>query len=268
MLFDVHTHPPRDKSLTGVWLDGLSRFDARALTSELASRTAGWELVPSVDHWREANEICAEIVRAHPDQLLGYVYVNPAHTAEALAEMERRLLGEPEVFVGLKLWQAVRCSDARLDPLMEFCAAHDVPVLQHTFANVGPTGAGSGNAPGESMPEDLRALAARHPRVRFIAAHFGGDWEWGAASYAHADNVWVDVSGGEALGGYMATALRYVGAGRILFATDSYGRSVPSQLAKVMGEPLPDADLERILWRNAVDAAGPRLPAAWRTHFS
>lgn len=268
MLFDVHTHPPRDRTHLATFLDGLARFETRALLSELASRTDGWNQDPPVEHWRQGNELCAELVRAYPDRLLGYVYVSPAQTREALAEMERRLLGEPEVFVGLKLWQAVRCSDPRLDPLMEFCAAHDVPVLQHTFANVGPAGVGTGNAPGESLPEDLRDLARRHPGVRFIAAHAGGDWEWGAAALAHSANVWLDISGGEALEGYMAAALRVVGAGRILYATDAYGRSVPSQLAKVLAAGLSAGDLERVLWRNALDVCGSRLSPSWRAAFS
>jgi predicted TIM-barrel fold metal-dependent hydrolase len=268
MLLDVHGHPPRDHAKLGVFLDGLARYDAQLVLSELASRTAAWRPDPEVEHWREGNELAEALVRAHPHRLLAYCYVNPRHTAEALSEMERRLLGQPEVFVGLKLWQAVRCSDPRLDPLMEFCAAHDVPVLQHTFIIAGRAGAGAGNLPGESTADDLRLLARRHPHVRFFAAHTGGDWEWGVAALRHADNVWLDISGGEALGGYMAVALRGVGAGRIVYATDVYGRSISSQLAKVLGAGLPDRDLERILWRNAAGVFGARLPAAWRERYT
>jgi predicted TIM-barrel fold metal-dependent hydrolase len=268
VLFDVHGHPPRDRSKLSAFLDGLARFDAQLVISELGSRTTGWLSEPPVEHWREGNELVAELVRAHPQRLLGYCYVNPRHTREALDEMERRLLGERDVFAGLKLWQAVRCSDPLLDPLMELCAAHGIPVLQHTFTIAGPGGAGSANGPGESLPEDLRDLARRHPRVKFFAAHLGGDWERGAAALRHADNVWLDISGGEALGGYMAAALRAAGAGRIVFATDVYGRSVPSQLAKVLGAGLQDADLERILWRNAVDVFEARLPARWRERYA
>jgi predicted TIM-barrel fold metal-dependent hydrolase len=52
-----------------------------------------------------------------------------------------------------------------------------------------------------------------------------------------------------------------------VFATDVYGRSVASQLAKVLGAHLPDADLERILWGNALEVVGARLPAAWRARY-
>jgi predicted TIM-barrel fold metal-dependent hydrolase len=267
MLLDVHGHPPRDRSQLAALLAGLERFDCRLVLSELGSRTAGWLPEPSVEHWREGNALCAELVAAHPDQLLGYCYVNPAQVREALDEMERRLLGGAARFAGLKLWQALRCSDRRLDPLMDFCAAYDIPVLQHTWTHAGPDGPGTLGRPGESTPEDLAALARRHPRVRFFAGHTGGDFVWGAAALKHLDNVWLDLSGGEALTFLAEAALRAVGAGRIVFASDASGRSIPSQLAKLLTLPVSDADLERMLWQNAVDVLGDRLPPAWRMQY-
>ncbi|MGH2351138.1 MAG: amidohydrolase family protein, partial [Chloroflexota bacterium] len=268
MLLDVHAHPPRDRSQLPAYLAALERFDSRVLLSELGGpRRRDWVHVPEVEHWQEGNAGSAELVRRYPDRLLGYCYVNPAHGREALEEMERRLVGEPEIFAGLKLWVAVRCSDPCLDPIMELCAAHGVPVLQHTWMKVGDGGPGSGNLPGESTPADLLALARRHPRVKFFGGHIGGDWEWGVAALKQVDNVWLDIAGGDATGGYMDLALREVGAGRIVFGTDVPGRSIPSQLAKVLALDLPDHDLERILWRNAVDVLGDRLPNAWREKY-
>ena len=70
-----------------------------------------------------------------------------------------------------------------------------------------PGGAGVGNLAGESTPDDLLTLARRHPRVRFFGGHIGGDWEWGIAALKQVDNVWLDIAGGDATGGYMETAL-------------------------------------------------------------
>lgn len=268
MLLDVHGHPPRDRSLVPAFIAALERFDLRLLVAELGSNASGWEPVPGIEHWQQGNALCAELVAAHPDRLIGYCYVNPAHGREALAEMEQRLAGQPETFAALKLWVAVRCSDPRLDPLMEFCAARQVPVLQHTWLKVGPGGPGAGNLPGESTPQDLLALAKRHPRVKFFGGHTGGDWEWGIAAFAQVDNVWLDIAGGEAMSAYSELALRTVGAGRIVFGTDVPGRSVPSQLAKLLTLNLPEADLERVLWRNAAEVLGDRLPPAWKRAFS
>ena len=264
MLIDIHAHEPRDGTSLDDYVAALERFDSRVIIAALGTRDAGWSYTPSAEHCRAANDLAAAIVRARPDRFVGYCYVNPEHGQATLDEMERCLVRQPEVFAALKLWVAVRCGDPRLDPLMELCAAHNVPVLQHTWMKVGPAGPGSGNLPGESAPEDLLALARRHPRVRFFGGHTGGDWEWGVAALKQVDNVWLDIAGGDASGRYMEIALRGVGAGRVVFGTDMRGRSIPSQLAKVLSVPLPEPDLERILWRNAADVLGDRLPAAWR----
>jgi predicted TIM-barrel fold metal-dependent hydrolase len=263
MLIDVHGHPPRTPADTQRYLDALKRWDSRLIVAALGPRAKGWQNEPEIDDWRIANEECAAFVRQHPETLAAYCYINPAHTREALDEMERRLAGQRDTFIALKLWVAVRCSDARLDPIMEFCAAHGVPVLQHTWMKVGPDGPGSGNLPGESTPLDLLALARRHPKVKFFGGHTGGDWEWGVAALKQVDNVWLDVAGGESAGAYAQIALSAVGAGRIVYGTDVPGRSVPSQLSKVLCLDVSSDDLDRMLWKNAAEILGDRLPAAW-----
>jgi hypothetical protein len=266
MLIDIHGHPPRghDQSQEDAYFAALARWDSRLLVSHLGPRGRGYLAEPSFEELSQGNDDCAAFVRSHPDILGGYCYVNPSRPEEALAEMEKRLLGQADAFVALKLWVAVRCSDPRLDRLMEFCAAHDVPVLQHTWMKVGPSGPGSGNLPGESTPLDLLALARRHPRVKFFGGHIGGDWEWGVAALKQADNVWLDVAGGEATTAYAEIALKAVGAGRIVYGTDVAGRSVPSQLAKIMCLDVPATDTDRMLWKNAAEVLGERLPAAWQ----
>ena len=265
MLIDIHGHPPRTAADSDAYFAALARWDSRLLVSHLGPQGRGYLQDPSFEELSQGNDECAAFVRAHPNVLAGYCYVNPARPREALDEMERRLLGQSDAFVALKLWVAVRCADPRLDPIMEFCAAHGVPVLQHTWMKVGSSGPGAGNLPGESTPLDLLALARRHPTVKFFGGHTGGDWEWGAAALKQVDNVWLDVAGGEASGAYSQIALAAVGAGRIVYGTDVAGRSVPSQLAKVMCLDVPAADLDRMLWGNAADVLGERLPAAWGT---
>src|SRR5919199_2228507 len=260
MLLDVHAHEPMGSTSFEDYIATLERFDSRVVLAHLGARGRGWGYNPTVEQCRESNDLCAELVRHRPDRIVGYCYVNPEHGRDTLDEMERCLVRQPDVFAGLKLWVAVRCSDLRLDPLMELCAAYDVPVLQHTYVKVGPGGAGAGNLPGESTPDDLLALARRHLNVKFFGGHTGADWEWGVAAFKQVDNVWMDIGGGEALSHYMVVALREVGASRIVFSTDMRGRSIPSQLAKVLCVPLPDDDLERILWRNAAGVLGRRRP--------
>lgn len=157
------------------FVHALARFDARVLISRLGAGPDDAGPLPEPDRPRAGNEYVASLVQQYPDRLLGYCFLNPAYTRESLDELEHRLIRQRHLFAGVKLSIQVFCDDPRLDPLMEFCAAHAVPVLYHTWIKVGPDGPGSGNFPNESTPERLVALARRHPKVKFFGGHIGGD---------------------------------------------------------------------------------------------
>jgi predicted TIM-barrel fold metal-dependent hydrolase len=278
VLLDVHAHPPgmwrgeatleARPDLVQAYVDGLARFDARAVISQLRPPAGP---PPNMLPWERAhlgNEHVAGLVQRYPERLIGYCTTHPAYPVQALAEFEKRLLGQRHLFAAVKLHSLAFCDSPLYDPLMEFCAAHDIPVLQHTWKKVGPEGPGSGNLPLEATPERLLALARRPPRVRFFGGHGGGDWEWGIAAYKQVDNIWLDMGGGEAIFGFMDLALRKLGPRRIVYGTDIWGRSIPSQVSRIVACELPDADLERMLWRNAAEVLGERLPLAWREQLA
>ena len=221
MLLDVHGHPPamwRPNEVENVeqmeraYIDGLVRFDARAVISQLRPGPgAPADLLP----WERphaGNAYVADLVRRFPDRLLGYCTTHPRYTAQALAELELRLVKQRDQFAGLKMHSLAFCDDPLYDPLMEVCAAHDVPVLQHTFKQVGPDGPGSGNFPFEATPERLLTLARRHPKVKFFGGHGGGDWEWGVAAWKQVDNIWLDMTAAKPL--LASWTWRCVGWGR------------------------------------------------------
>lgn len=278
MLLDVHAHPPAmwQRGSAGgstgpgdvaAYVAGLERFDARAVVSQLRP---GPGAPPDLLPWERlhaGNAYVAELVGQYPDRLIGYCTTHPGYTKQALAEFELRLVRQRDRFAAVKMHSLAYCDDPSYDPLMEFCAAHDVPVLQHTWKKVGPEGPGSANIPFEATPERLLALAKRHPKVKFFGGHGGGDWEWGVAAYKQVDNIWLDMGGGEAIYGFMDLALRTLGARRIVFGTDIWGRSIPSQVSRIVGCEASDADKERMLFGNAAEVLGDRLPAAWRERF-
>ena len=273
MLLDVHAHPPAMwrmadvEGAVGPYIESMARFDLRAVVSQLRPGPGAPAELAAWEKPHAGNDYTADLVRRYPDRLIGYCTTHPGYPTQALAELELRLLKQRRLFAALKMHSLAFCDDPVYDPLMAFCAAHDVPVLQHTFAQVGPGGPGSGNFPFEATPERLLNLARRHPSVKFIGAHGGGDWEWGVAAWKQVDNIWLDMSGGEAISGFMDVALRGLGPSRIVFGTDVWGRSIPSQLSRIVACELPDRDLEAMLWRNAVEVFGARLPESWREHF-
>src|SRR5439155_9959531 len=192
------------------------------------------------------------------DRAFGFVYLNPRHEEASLKELDRCVKDGP--MVGVKLWVAARCSDERLDPLVRRAAELDAVIFQHTWFKTA-SGAVSdqqkgwfrpdgGNLPGESSPLNLAALARRHPKAWFICGHSGGTWELGLRAVRALPNVAVDLAGSDPTNGFVEMAVREVGAGRVIYGSDSGGRSFASQLGKVHGADVPEAAKKLILGEN------------------
>jgi len=197
---------------------------------------------PSPERFRRENDEVLRAVAHSRGRAFGFVYLNPKHEKESLAELDRCVRDGP--MVGVKLWVAVHCNDKRLDPIVRRAVELKAPILQHTFMKV------SGNLPGESTPTDLAELAARHPDASFIAAHVGGDWELGIRALRAAANVSTDVCGSDPTAGLVEMAVRELGPERVIYGSDFAGRSFASQLAKVYGADVPEAAKRLILGGN------------------
>ncbi|MFH1920733.1 MAG: amidohydrolase family protein [Planctomycetota bacterium] len=206
---------------------------------------------PPPEQIRRDNDVLLEAIRHSGGRAFGFVYLNPKHTEESLKEMDRCVRDGP--MVGVKLWVAVRCNDGRLDPIAERAAELKVPILQHTWLKL----SGKGNLPGESTPDDLGELAARHPNTSFLAGHTGGDWEWGIRRFRATVNVSVDIGGGDAVAGMVEMAVRELGAERVIYGSDVSGRSFASQLAKVHGADVSPEAKRLILGGNLQRLLGP-----------
>lgn len=197
---------------------------------------------PSPSDLRRDNDEVLRAIEKFPDRAFGFVYLNPKHVDVSLAELERCVAHGP--MVGVKLWVAQRCSAAALDPIVRRAAELKAVILQHTFYKI------NGNLPGESTPEDVAELAARHPTVPLICGHTGADWERGIAAIRHLKNVYADLAGSDPMVGFAEAAVRELGAERVIYGSDAAGRSFASQLAKVFGANLPDATKQLIFRDN------------------
>ena len=242
MRIDAHVH-----------LDGQNKFDERMLQEAdhykveklcLSALGKGWPRVPSPEVFIEANTHVAEAMKRYPGRLLGFCYVNPAHTREALAEIDRCIGGLG--FSGIKLWVACHADEPCVFPVVEKAIELRVPVLQHAWYKKG----GSENEPGESTCEHYAALARRYPEAKLIAGHVGGDWERGIKVVKPCANIVADVCGSDNYSGFVEMAVRELGVDRVVFGTDMPGRSMASQIGKVIGADISDADKEKILGLN------------------
>lgn len=193
------------------------------------------------------NDYNMEMVRLFPQRFFAYANLNPNYLYHSLAEIERCVVRGR--CVGIKLWVALRCNHPNVDHIAERAAELLAPILQHTFFRAG------GNLGGESSPEHLAELAARHRHTTFIAAHAGLNWEMGIKALIDVPNVLVDTCGFDPELGYTEMAVRELGAERVVYGSDATGRSFASQLAKVTGADISNehkalilhANMERIL---------------------
>ncbi len=201
-----------------------------------------WSHTPEPVDFRKQNDQVLSVLERWPDRLLGFAYLNASFPDESLAEIERCIHDGP--MLGVKLWVGKKCSTADIDPLIRRCGELKALVFQHTFFKV------TGNLPGESTPQDLAQLAARHPEVPLICGHTGGDWTLGIRSVRQFSNVSVGIGGSDPAAGFVEMAVRELGAERVLYGSDIGGRSFASQLAKVYGAEITDAQRMLILGGN------------------
>ncbi len=191
----------------------------------------------------ECNQWLADAVRRFPGRVLGYCYVNPGYTREALEEI-RRCVGD-RGFMGIKLYNEYTCNEPVVFPIVELAIELGVPILQHAghshyFVEDQPRLTDSGH---------LAELARRYPEAMLICAHFcgGGDWEWAIKAARHAPNVFLDTSGSVTDADSVDMAVAVAGVDRVVFGCDS---SMTACVGKMRGADLSESDKQKILGGN------------------
>ena len=195
------------------------------------------------DSFRECNRWTYEAIRRFTGRILGYCFVNPGYTREALAEIRRCLALDG--FIGIKLYNDYRADEPVLFPIAELALEFGVPILQHA----GHTSWLPQPQPRISDAGHLAELSRRYPEAILICAHIGGggDWEWTVKALRHAPGVYLDTSGSVTDEGVLEMAVRCLGADRLLFATDL---SMTASVGRIRGADIPDGGRARILGAN------------------
>ncbi len=187
---------------------------------------------PPPHELKAANEFIVRCLRVAGDRAVGFAYVNPNYVKESLDEMNWHIADGP--MVGIKLWVARRCSDAVIDPIIRRAHELQAGIFQHTWWKT------DGNLEGESTPMDMAVLSRRHPQTPIICGHTGGAWEIGIRAVRDRKLVSIDLAGSDPTAGFTEMAVRELGAERIIYGSDSSGRSMASQLSKVLGADISD----------------------------
>jgi len=158
---------------------------------------------------RPDNDAVAEVLRAHPERFLGWVFLNPKADPRPLETLERYL--EVPGFVGVKLhphWHDYRTD--LLHPILQHAEAKGLPVLIHL---------------GFGKRGDFRVMAARYPKLTIISAHAGFPFYGDLWRYRRAyPNLHVDLSSPYIDEALARKAVAAMGPERCLYGTDApYG---------------------------------------------
>ena len=150
---------------------------------------------------------------------------------------------------GLKLhpdFQSVPVDDPLFDPIYEELIARDLPVLIHA----------GDHRYDFSSPLRLSRVLDKHPKLKMIAAHFGGYRQWeDSFEYLAGRGCWFDTSSTLwKLSPYDAkNILRKHGVERFLFGSDFPMWDHSEELKKLEMLDLSMNELQAVLWDNAAD---------------
>jgi len=184
----------------------------------------------------EGNESILKAVRKYPKRLLGYAAINPWYGEEAVKEVERRI--NRDGMIGLKLHVShtrINYHSSLYDPIFEEASDLGVPVLIHCY---------DGGASADRV-------AAKHPKVKLILGHMGGaDWFDAILVAERHRNIYLEICSSIVERGMIESAVRRVGAERVLFGTDMPLLDPVVSLSKVLDAEISESEKDLILGEN------------------
>lgn len=180
-------------------------------------------------------------------RVLGVIHLNANDVKGSLAALDRWVKNGPVIGVCFKSSPpgCLVCTHPNFDPLVERCGELGVMIMQHTWFK-----AAGKDDPGESTPAELAVLAKRHPDVKFVCAHAGGDWERGISAVRGLGNVLIETSGFNPTSGFIELAVQELGAERIVFGGHFMSRSVGTECGKIIGADISSAEKKLIFGGN------------------
>jgi predicted TIM-barrel fold metal-dependent hydrolase len=274
---DFHVHLPTpdwlDGSMAGYVAAAEAYFRApvqRDSLAGLADRYRGlnvravllaWDAETATGRPRVPNETVAAACRDFPDVFTGLGSVDPHKGDAAVAEVANiAALGLRGVKFHPSL-QAFAPDDPAYWPVFAACERHGLLALFHT----GTSGIGAGQPGGQGIRLDyarpilLDPVAAAHPGLTVVAAHFGWPWHMELVAMAlHKTNVYIDISGWspKRIPAELVRELRGRLSGQFLWGSDFPFLTPERCLAELEALDLPEPVLAAVLHQNAARILG------------
>jgi len=215
-----------------------------------------WDAETATGRPRVPNETVAAACRDNPDVFTGLGSVDPHKGEAAVAEVASiAALGLRGVKFHPSL-QAFAPDDESYWPVFAACQEHGLLALFHT----GTSGIGARQPGGQGIrldyarPIRLDAVAAAHPGLTVVAAHFGWPWHMELVAMAlHKTNVYIDISGWapRRIPPELIGELRGRLAGQFVWGSDFPFLAPQRCLDELAGLGLPDDVLAKVLHENA-----------------
>ena len=173
------------------------------------------------EKFRAANDAVLQAM-SMSDRFCGFCFVDAAFAEEAVAEIDRCILGHG--MKGIKLYHQRKAQDPVQAPVMKRAAELGVPVLLHAGRFLDPDA--MTREPNTSNAADFLEAIRRYPDTIFMQGHIGGggDWQWNLRMLEklESDRYFIDLSGSVIDAGIIRRTVDTVGADRVLFATDGW----------------------------------------------
>jgi predicted TIM-barrel fold metal-dependent hydrolase len=215
-----------------------------------------WDAETATGRPRVPNEAVAAACRDHPDVFTGLGSVDPHKGEAAVAEVANiAALGLRGVKFHPSL-QAFAPDDESYWPVFAACERYGLLALFHT----GTSGIGARQPGGQGIrldyarPIRLDAVAAAHPGLTVVAAHFGWPWHMELVAMAlHKTNVYIDISGWapRRIPPELIGELRGRLAGQFVWGSDFPFLAPQRCLDELADLGLPDEVLAKVLHENA-----------------
>lgn len=233
--------------------DALAAADALGIEVMCCSIPIAGNRCPAPDEVRACNDETLVAMRAEPERIYGYAYLNPGYHREGLDEAKRCL---DAGMIGLKFYHQYLADEPVLFPFYELAIERGVPLLWHagrTWQNKLHS-----EQPRISDAGNFVRASQRYPEAMFIEGHIGGggDWEWSLRELREAPGVYLDTSGSVVDDGMIDRCVELIGIERLLFATDM---TMEGGVGKIMDAHLTAEQLERIFWGNMRDILDRRV---------
>jgi predicted TIM-barrel fold metal-dependent hydrolase len=189
----------------------------------------------------EGNRELLESIKNH-SRLWGYIVLNPHYLDESFRELEKY---QAEIkFVGLKFHpeqQAYHLNGKNTIKLLKQISEtrSELPILIHTF--------------GKELVANIGEIAALFPNLKIIMAHMGGDiWQEGIEVASCYPNVFLDPCCSFSDVDKISTAVKTLGAERILFGSDQTLLDPGFTIGMLRDAEITESQTEQIAYKNAL----------------